>query len=434
MNLAGTARLRLGLMLQPFGTKEGMMNRRMAIGLAGVLFLAGAVQAQELCHWDVAHHFYRMNSTTGSVIDSIFNESGGFAIVNDATGASAVVEANLDLNTTNWVRQEHLAYTDMGLPQLVIISDPSCIVRTGQETSYRAGDDGDLQPGHTWPPRFTVQANTNLVVDNLTGLMWTRNAGLGSGDWNFCVDYGFIPEWYGYSGWRLPSVRELESLLDYGQAAWALPFGHPFNNVQLNYWSGTGDVIDTNKAWVIGMGDGTIARWVRTNDTPYAWPVRTHTTGKFPVPKTGQTNSLREGDDGDLQPGVEWPVPRFTVMTDTNLVFDNLTGRMWTRKIGIEATTSWATAVDHCLAFELGGYDDWRMPSRRELWSLVDYGTTSSLPDGHPFTGTPLAAFWTSTSYRPLPASYAWGLSGGYMGAYDKTSLGGDVWPVRGDW
>ncbi len=27
-------------------------------------------------------------------------------------------------------------------------------------------------------PRFTIQADTNCVVDNLTGLMWARNANL----------------------------------------------------------------------------------------------------------------------------------------------------------------------------------------------------------------------------------------------------------------
>ena len=31
-----------------------------------------------------------------------------------------------------------------------------------------------------------------------------------------------------------------------------------------------------------------------------------------PVPKTGQTISYAAGDDGALQKGVTWPVPRFT--------------------------------------------------------------------------------------------------------------------------
>ena len=32
-----------------------------------------------------------------------------------------------------------------------------------------------------------------------------------------------------------------------------------------------------------------------------------------PVPKTGQTASYTSGDNGNLQMGVVWPVPRFTV-------------------------------------------------------------------------------------------------------------------------
>lgn len=183
------------------------------------------------------------------------------------------------------------------------------------------------------------------------------------------------------------------------------------------------------------MQDGTVARWARTNAAPAYWPVRTHTIlVKAPVPKTGQTFSLLDGDDGHLQPGTPWPVPRFTVMADTNLVFDNLSGRMWTRRIGIDATTSWASALDHCTAMTLGNYTDWRLPTRREVLSLVDFGSLTLLPAGHPFTGTPSVPFWTSTSYRPLPATYAWGIDNGFFGPYLKTSIGGGVWPVRGNW
>ena len=39
--------------------------------------------------------------------------------------------------------------------------------------------DGIDRPASADPiPRFTIQADTNCVVDNLTGLMWARNANL----------------------------------------------------------------------------------------------------------------------------------------------------------------------------------------------------------------------------------------------------------------
>ncbi|NIO68243.1 MAG: DUF1566 domain-containing protein, partial [Anaerolineae bacterium] len=40
--------------------------------------------------------------------------------------------------------------------------------------------------------------------------------------------------------WRLPNVRELQSLIDYGRQTPALPSGHPFTGVQSSlYWSST---------------------------------------------------------------------------------------------------------------------------------------------------------------------------------------------------
>ena len=52
----------------------------------------------------------------------------------------------------------------------------SSVEKTGQTTLYATGDDGDLEKGVTWPnPRFTNNGN-GTVTDNLTGLIWLRNA------------------------------------------------------------------------------------------------------------------------------------------------------------------------------------------------------------------------------------------------------------------
>ncbi len=50
------------------------------------------------------------------------------------------------------------------------------VPKTGQTTPYGAGDDGALQKGVAWPtPRFTDSEN-GTVTDNLTGLIWLKNA------------------------------------------------------------------------------------------------------------------------------------------------------------------------------------------------------------------------------------------------------------------
>ena len=50
------------------------------------------------------------------------------------------------------------------------------VPKTGQTTSYGTGDDGALQKGVAWPtPRFTDNSN-GTVTDNLTRLIWMKNA------------------------------------------------------------------------------------------------------------------------------------------------------------------------------------------------------------------------------------------------------------------
>jgi len=53
---------------------------------------------------------------------------------------------------------------------------PAPLAKTGQTVSIAPGDDGALQKGVAWPnPRFTDNAN-GTVTDNLTGLVWLKNA------------------------------------------------------------------------------------------------------------------------------------------------------------------------------------------------------------------------------------------------------------------
>ena len=62
------------------------------------------------------------------------------------------------------------------------------------------------------------------------------------------------------------------------------------------------------------------------------------------VERTGQTTSIVTGDDGDIQAGVKFPVPRFTVNGD-GTVTDNLTGLIWLQDAGCGGSGSWADAV-----------------------------------------------------------------------------------------
>jgi hypothetical protein len=53
--------------------------------------------------------------------------------------------------------------------------------------------------------------------------------------------------------WRMPNIKEMESLLDYEVGG--LPLDSPFLNVANNYyWSSTTDKYYPNKAWVVRIG------------------------------------------------------------------------------------------------------------------------------------------------------------------------------------
>ena len=45
--------------------------------------------------------------------------------------------------------------------------------KTGQTTSYRSGDDGDLEAGHPRTTRF-VDTGRGVILDHVTGLMWVK--------------------------------------------------------------------------------------------------------------------------------------------------------------------------------------------------------------------------------------------------------------------
>jgi len=80
----------------------------------------------------------------------------------------------------------------------------------------------------------------------------------------------------GRRAWRLPSVHELASLIDstVAQPGPVLPAGHPFSNVQQNfYWTATAFAGVPDSAWKIDFRNGNETQ-NGTSTTNYAWCVR----------------------------------------------------------------------------------------------------------------------------------------------------------------
>jgi len=148
------------------------------------------------------------------------------------------------------------------------------------------GQDGESQTGVKWPsPRFTDNGN-GTVKDNLTGLIWLKDANCPFNartwqqalDWVAdlntmsiaCTDYTPMT----FIDWRLPNVKELLSLVDYSENQPPVQSGHPFVNVQsIWYWSSTSGDAFPDSAWGVVMRDGNVGADDKAG-TYYVWPVR----------------------------------------------------------------------------------------------------------------------------------------------------------------
>lgn len=167
------------------------------------------------------------------------------------------------------------------------------VPETGQTFSYAAGDDGALQRGTKWPkPRFTDNGD-GTVTDNMTGLIWLKDGCFLSGTWSQALTYcGNLAD--GDCGltdgsvagdWRLPNIRELVSLVNYGYVFPALSNtagtgqwtdGDPFTGMPPEvdyYWSSTTDTYSAILAWGVNIGVGFVVARDKSS-TRYVWPVR----------------------------------------------------------------------------------------------------------------------------------------------------------------
>lgn len=111
--------------------------------------------------------------------------------------------------------------------------------------------------------------------------MWTKSGNVPATKlhWTnavvYCVNMNSGAGTYGHTDWRLPNVRELCSLLDYGRLWPALPAGHPFSNVANDdYWAGTTYAGAADAAWNVMMGTGEAYHYDSKTNTKYVWPVR----------------------------------------------------------------------------------------------------------------------------------------------------------------
>ena len=120
----------------------------------------------------------------------------------------------------------------------------------------------------------------------------------------------------------------------------------------------------------------------------------------------------------------------------SEVVIDTHTGLMWTKNASkSEYPMTWSDAlvyIKELNSSKLFGYSDWKLPNRRELFSIISHKTINPcLPSPNPFINVFPGYYWTSTTCARLP-DQAWyiHLGGGrvFKGMKHGSYM---VWPVR---
>jgi drug/metabolite transporter superfamily protein YnfA len=97
------------------------------------------------------------------------------------------------------------------------------------------------------------------------------------------------------------------------------------------------------------------------------------------------------------------PAGRYTIAYGT--VYDTKTKLTWQQAVP-SLTRDWATAKTYCAGLSLFGIG-WRLPTAKELQTIVDESRAIPSIDPTAFPSTPSNVFWSSSRLAGSP-SFAW--------------------------
>ena len=283
-----------------------------------------------------------------------------------------------------------------------MLSQDGPVLQTGQTKSYNANgevvtdgsikDDGYYRAGVP----HSYSRNGDIVIDNATGLQWQDDVESVDKPWvtqenwdagkysdttgdtatNYCDKLSIDS----IDDWRLPSIQEFMTLPDASQYDPALTEGIFQYISSLFYWSSTTSAHNSILAWTSLFLDGDLNRYYKWYDNDA-------------VDKT-YVKCVRGG---------QLETPNFTRDDSTEIVTDSNSGLQWQDNDDETKTVdvNWTTAIDYCeKTLALGGYNDWRLPNKNELLSIVDYHTTASNRANYSdFQSLVRIDNWTSTTY-----------------------------------
>ena len=286
----------------------------------------------------------------------------------------------------------------------------------GQDAHYTG-----LQPGYT-------ENGDGTVTDNNTGLMWQQDPGEKM-TWEKAVAGAAGFNLAGYNDWRLPTIKELYSLILFSGID---PSGYEGNDT-----SGLTPFIDTD---YFDFEYGNPADGDRIIDSQWATAtkyVSTTMNGNDTMFGVNFADGRIKGYGTDPMPGETEGNEFFVIYVRGNedygfnefkdngdgTITDRATGLMWMQRDSgyfaagsrFDGSMNWEESLEWAEELTYAGYSDWRLPNAKELQSIVDYtrspSTTASAAIDPMFLcsviideggDTDYPFYWTSTTHANL--------------------------------
>ena len=225
---------------------------------------------------------------------------------------------------------------------------------------------------------FDLSQSDGCVIDNVTGLHWQRHdAGasvhqlqLGA-DWQSYIDAANSSAVCGYSDWRVPSVNELLSLVDFGSASMQeIWFA---DAATAPYWS---DERDAQGAVYAVAASG-----IALSTAEYYHSLRLVRSDHN---ASDDVMQLEDGSILDISSGLTWQPCAY------GQSYSEASGC-----VGEPTSLSWQQAADRINTINQAHQSNWRLPNAKELLSLL--APASNTIDASILAHAPRANYWSST-------------------------------------
>lgn len=212
--------------------------------------------------------------------------------------------------------------------------------------------------------------NNGTVTDNVTGLMWQQSLGE---KLTFAEAQKKISSFQlaGYTDWRIASLKELYSLMQFTGSVKGASAITPF--IDTSYFDQPlGGVIPGEREIDAQVWTSTeyVAKTMNNDDTVFGVNFVDGRIKGYPKynPRTKEANKMyfrfvRGNEDYGKNSFVD---------NGNSTITDQATGLMW-QKLDSQQGLDWQASLEYAENLTLGGYDDWRLPNAKELQSIVDY-------------------------------------------------------------